>query len=138
MAKPVALRGLEAVLSKLGSPEQWVPIEELPWWRRTVRRLRAEPTDRQFALIVLGLVLAAFLLGALLAASSPRLLFLAFLLAGMLSTMVGVLLTISPSIPKTMLRPYAERLDRKWGLRLAIVGLAFVAFFGFSVLVGVA
>ena len=129
LAEPVALRDLEAVLERLGSPEEWMSGEGLPWWRRTVRRLRAEPTDRQFALIVLGVVLAAFLLGALLAASSPRLLFLLFLLAGMLWTMVGVLLTISPSIPKTMLPPYADRLDRKWGVVFIVAGLVFTAFF---------
>ncbi|MHC4168010.1 MAG: HAAS signaling domain-containing protein [Planctomycetota bacterium] len=30
--EPVSCDQLEAVLQKLGDPQQWVPAEELPWW----------------------------------------------------------------------------------------------------------
>ena len=128
IAEPISSSDLEAVLKRLGTPEEWMPGAELPWWRRTVRRLRTEPTDQQFALIVVGVVLAAFLLGALMAGSSPGLFFLAFLLVGMVWTMVSVVFTISPAIPRTMLRPYADRFDRKWGILCILAGLIFMAF----------
>jgi hypothetical protein len=58
---PVNESTLGAVLRKLGSPWQWVPVEELTWWRRMVLRLRTGPTDLRlgaacFALMILGLI----------------------------------------------------------------------------------
>jgi hypothetical protein len=58
---PVSGEKLGEILRKLGSPWQWVPIEELSWWRRIVLRLRTGPSDLRlsaavFALLVLGLI----------------------------------------------------------------------------------
>ena len=33
---PVESAALEAVLEQLGSPSQWIPEEELSWWRKLV------------------------------------------------------------------------------------------------------
>src|ERR1700736_1903704 len=58
----VSVRELEAVLKRLGSPNQWVPQEEFPWWRRFVTRWRTGPEDWRlaylaFALLVIGVLL---------------------------------------------------------------------------------
>lgn len=65
LTEPVSLNDLEAVLQKLGSPQQWVPAEELPWWRRLVRQLRTGPADYRLAFISFGLLVSAFLFGRL-------------------------------------------------------------------------
>jgi hypothetical protein len=59
---PVSGEALGAILNKLGSPTQWVPIDELPWWRRMLIRLRMGPTSdrwaiKLFILFILGLLL---------------------------------------------------------------------------------
>jgi len=61
--EPVPLSELEMVLERLGSPTQWVPEEELSWWRRTVLRLRVGPEDWRLAYISFGLLVFGFLLG---------------------------------------------------------------------------
>ncbi len=45
-AEPVSCDTLDAVLEKLGSPQQWVPEEELPWWRKIILRLRTGPAQK--------------------------------------------------------------------------------------------
>jgi len=65
MQEPVSRGELEAVLSRLGSPDQWVPEEELTWWRRTVRRLRTGPEDYRLAYISFGVLSIGMLLGTL-------------------------------------------------------------------------
>jgi hypothetical protein len=62
-AEPVSCDALEAVLDKLGDPQQWVPEEELSWWRQFILRLRTGPEDWRlayisFALFVVALTLA--------------------------------------------------------------------------------
>jgi hypothetical protein len=62
-AEPVSHDVLEAVLKKLGKPQQWVPEEELSWWRKIILRLRSGPEDWRlsylsFTLIVAGLLLS--------------------------------------------------------------------------------
>jgi len=42
--EPVSFDALDDILKKLGSPQQWLPEEERPWWRKIILRLR---TDRQ-------------------------------------------------------------------------------------------
>jgi hypothetical protein len=64
-AVPVARPVLERVLERLGPPMAWVPDEELPGWRRVVRRLAKGPEDWRlsylcFGLFALGLVTAPF------------------------------------------------------------------------------
>lgn len=53
---------LEGVLSDLGSPESWVPDEQLPVWRRFVNQVRSGPEDWRlayltFAFTALGVLL---------------------------------------------------------------------------------
>jgi len=47
---PVSSERLDAILARLGSPTQFVPIDELPWWRRTLIRLRMGPSSDRWAL----------------------------------------------------------------------------------------
>jgi hypothetical protein len=59
---PVSSERLDQILARLGSPTQFVPIDELPWWRRTLIRLRMGPSSDRWALGVfivwaIGLVL---------------------------------------------------------------------------------
>lgn len=62
-SEPVSAADLSDVLGRLGSPDQWVPDEEVPLWRRAVTRISHGPEDWRlsylcFAFTVLGLVLA--------------------------------------------------------------------------------
>ncbi|MHC4547051.1 MAG: HAAS signaling domain-containing protein [Planctomycetota bacterium] len=50
----VSFEELDTVLQRLGSPRQWVPEEEIPWWRKTILRLR---TGISFGLLILGFVI---------------------------------------------------------------------------------
>ncbi len=58
-SEPVSRGELEAVLDRLGDPHQWVPEDELPWWRQMVLRLRSGPEDWRLAYISFGLFVAA-------------------------------------------------------------------------------
>ena len=60
--EPVSLNNLEAVLERLGSPTQWVPEEEIAWWRKTILRLRTGPEDWRLAYISFGLLIAGFII----------------------------------------------------------------------------
>jgi hypothetical protein len=60
-AQPVSRDVLDAVLKKLGKPQQWVPMEELPWWWRIIFRLRSGPEDWRLAYISLALLVAGVL-----------------------------------------------------------------------------
>jgi hypothetical protein len=53
-AEPVSCDVLDAVLKKLGKPQQWVPMEELPWWWRIIFRLRSGPEDWRFGIYIFG------------------------------------------------------------------------------------
>jgi len=61
-AEPVSCDALDAVLKKLGSPQQWVPEEELFWWRKIILRLRSGPEDWRLAYISFGLLILGFLI----------------------------------------------------------------------------
>ena len=52
--EPVSRDDLNVVLKKLGSPQQWVPAEEFPWWRLIILRLRSGPEDWRLAYMSLG------------------------------------------------------------------------------------
>jgi len=54
---PVSVNELSIVLDKLGSPRQWIPEEELPWWRKVILRLRTGPEDWRLAYISFALLL---------------------------------------------------------------------------------
>ena len=60
-AEPVSRDVLDAVLKKLGKPQQWVPEEELPWWWRIIFRLRSGPEDWRLAYISLAFLVAGIL-----------------------------------------------------------------------------
>lgn len=53
---PVGTDGLAAVLEQLGPPEQWLPDEERPAWRRTMDRLMSGPEDWRLPYLSLGLL----------------------------------------------------------------------------------
>jgi len=64
-SEPVSCDELEAVLDKLGDPQQWIPEEELAWWRQVILKLRTGPEDWRlayisFALFVVALVIASY------------------------------------------------------------------------------
>ena len=61
-AEPVSCDVLDAVLKKLGKPQQWVPMEELSWWWRIIFRLRSGPEDWRLAYISFGLLILGFLI----------------------------------------------------------------------------
>ena len=58
----VSLEQLDAVLKRLGNPRQWIPEEELPWWRKIIFRLRTGPEDWRLAYISFGLLIAGFVI----------------------------------------------------------------------------
>jgi hypothetical protein len=64
-ATPVTGGALEAVLGRLGSPDQWVPADERSWWSRFVTRLRFGPDDWRLSYITLGLLVTVAFLGPL-------------------------------------------------------------------------
>ena len=74
-AEPVSADELETVLQKLGSPQQWVPEEELPWWRKMMLRVQTGPEDWRLAYISFGL----FVLGVLLLPTGAILIAAAFI-----------------------------------------------------------
>ena len=53
----VAAAELQEVLSRLGSPDQWVPEDEVPAWRRMMVRLSSGPEDWRLAYLCFGLTL---------------------------------------------------------------------------------
>ena len=57
---PISFREMDVVLSRLGSPTQWVPEEALSWWRKLVVRLRTGPSDWRLAYASFGTLVLAF------------------------------------------------------------------------------
>ncbi len=76
-AEPVSCDALDAVLKKLGSPQQWIPEEELSWWRKIIFRLRTGPEDWRLAYISFGLLV----LGCILPWTLPVLVIASFLVS---------------------------------------------------------
>ncbi|MFP5246066.1 MAG: hypothetical protein ACLGH0_05185 [Thermoanaerobaculia bacterium] len=58
---PVGTDRLAAVLEQLGPPEQWLPEDERPMWRRTMDRLITGPEDWRLAYLSLGLLTLMFM-----------------------------------------------------------------------------
>jgi len=52
---PVAAEDLQAVLDRLGSPDQWIG-EDMSWWRRAAEHLRKGPEDWRLAYLSLGVL----------------------------------------------------------------------------------
>ena len=60
--EPVSFDTLDDVLKRLGSPQQWLPEEEISWWRKTILRLRTGPEDWRLAYISFGLLILGFVI----------------------------------------------------------------------------
>ena len=60
---PVTAERLGSVLERLGSPNQWVPSDDLPVWRRMWAQLSAGPEDWRLAYLTLALFVGGPLLG---------------------------------------------------------------------------
>jgi len=58
---PVSLQDLTPVLQRLGSPTQWVPAEDLSWWRTFTLRMRTGPKDWRLAYFSLGALILGFM-----------------------------------------------------------------------------
>ncbi len=58
---PVGTDRLAAVLEQLGPPEQWLPEDERPIWRRTMDRLMTGPEDWRLPYLSLGLTTLMFI-----------------------------------------------------------------------------
>ena len=43
------------ILTRLGSPYQWIPEEEMSWWRHQVNRFRSGPEERRLAYLSLSI-----------------------------------------------------------------------------------
>jgi|GEM_PF-1262765 len=61
LPKPVSYNALQGVLTELGSPAQWVPEEEIPWWRKSLIRLQKGPEDWRLAYFSLILLVFGFI-----------------------------------------------------------------------------
>ena len=61
--EPVGFDEVDAVIKRLGRAQQWVPEEEMSWWRKIVLRLRKGPEDWRLAYISFGLFLLSLLAG---------------------------------------------------------------------------
>jgi hypothetical protein len=62
-AEPVSGETVRQVLARLGEPEQWIAADELPWWRRTLLRVRTGPEDWRLAYATLGVLFLGVLFG---------------------------------------------------------------------------
>jgi len=62
LPQPVSKDDLELVLKRLGSPQQWVNEEDIPWWRTMALRLRKGPEDWRLAYIAFGVLFIGTLL----------------------------------------------------------------------------
>ena len=60
--EPVSATALDGVLTRLGSPRQWVPPEALQWWGRLILKLRTDSEDWRLAYICFSLLLVGFVL----------------------------------------------------------------------------
>jgi hypothetical protein len=58
--QPIPSSTLRDVLSRLGDPWQWVPAEELPWWRRVLMRFSVSSEDWRLAYLCFGLTFFGF------------------------------------------------------------------------------
>ncbi|MHC4121336.1 MAG: hypothetical protein ACYSWO_27995 [Planctomycetota bacterium] len=106
-SEPVSCDELEAVLDKLGHPQQWVPEDELAWWRRIILRLQRGPEDWRLAYLSFSLLVA----GLVLTPAYPA--FLVLVLASFLASRAAVSETPDPS----------ELGARKWLLYPSLIGV---------------
>jgi len=148
--EPVSRDKLDAVLQKLGDPQQWVPEEELPWWRQFVLRLRTGPEDWRlsyisFALFVAAVVIASYvstqIFAALVSASflasraaisqtpeSKQLKAQKWLLYPPLIVVYGFVLGVLLILPLLLLIALAEKYETHFGRLQSELDYWFVAF----------
>lgn len=55
--EPASSHTLRQVLARLGDPWQWVPLDEVPWWRRIAMRFSLGPEDWRLAYLCFGLTI---------------------------------------------------------------------------------
>jgi hypothetical protein len=60
-AEPVGCDAVTGVLERLGAPQQWVPDEELSWWRKIIVRMQSGPDDWRLAYICFALFAFGFI-----------------------------------------------------------------------------
>ena len=60
--EPVTAASLRPILDRLGSPNQWVPIDDLPFWRQVLTRLRSGPEDWRLAYLTFVCFFASLVL----------------------------------------------------------------------------
>ena len=59
--EPVSSRALDGVLTRLGSPRQWVPPEAMHWWEKLIFKLRTDSEDWRLAYISFAFLVLACL-----------------------------------------------------------------------------
>lgn len=69
--EPVNASSLREVLDRLGTPDRWVPAEDLPVWRRALNRLHSGPEDWRLAYLTFASFIGGFWLPPLFIASLP-------------------------------------------------------------------
>ena len=149
-SEPVSCDELEAVLDKLGNPQQWVPEDELPWWRQFILRLRTGPEDWRLSYISFGLFVAAMVISsytstrvfvALVSASflasraaisqtpeSKQLKAQKWLLYPPLIVVYGFVLGVLLMLPLFLLIPLAEEYETHFSRLQGVLDYWFVAF----------
>jgi hypothetical protein len=60
--EPVSSSALDGVLTRLGSPRQWVPPEAMHWWGKLILKLRTDSEDWRLSYISFSFLLVGFLL----------------------------------------------------------------------------
>ncbi len=55
LPEPVGVANLRLVLDRLGTPETWIPSDDLPAWRRVLSRLRSGPEEWRLAYLTLAM-----------------------------------------------------------------------------------
>lgn len=116
---PVGSDQLAAVLEQLGPPEQWLPEEERPAWRRTMERLMTGPEDWRLPYLSLAVTTLMFV-----------------------TLPIGGLLLLVPAfvLSRAWVALMAERnepLDARRWLVLPPIVIAFVLFLGITLPAGI-
>ena len=62
-SQPIQPEDLREVMDRLGEPQGWVSQEEMPWWRKSILRLRRGPEDWRLAYLALALLVFGVILG---------------------------------------------------------------------------
>jgi hypothetical protein len=69
--EPIGASSLRAVLDRLGTPDRWVPLEDLPAWRRVLNHLHSGPDDWRLAYLTFASFVTGFWLPPFVIASVP-------------------------------------------------------------------